>query len=147
MGFGIHPALADPPGADGPSDLVRSNRFLGVDLTVRVEQLKGAAGWSVASVAGELDVATAPKLREQLLAGIAEHGPRLVLDLSDVGFLDSTGLGVIVGVLKRVRSLGGDLRLVCPGENVRRVFEITALDRTMPLAASVEAVVAEVSEG
>lgn len=116
-----------------------------MDLSVQVEELTGADGWALARVAGELDVATAPKLREQLLAGIAKHGPRVVLDLSEVGFLDSTGLGVIVGVLKRVRSLDGDLRLVCPKASIRRVFEITALDRTMPLADSVDEVVADIS--
>ena len=64
-----------------------------------------------------------------------------MLDLDDVDFLDSTGLGVIVGVLKRARTLGGDLRLVCTRPAICRVFEITALDRTMPLAESAEAAV------
>lgn len=119
-----------------------------MDLSVQVEELSGTTdGWSLARVAGELDIATAPKLREQLLAAISAHGPRLVLDLGDVGFLDSTGLGVIVGVLKRARTLGGDLRLVCPTSSVRRVFEITALDRTMPLAGSVDEVLAELAGG
>jgi anti-sigma B factor antagonist len=110
-----------------------------VDLSVVVEEPSGPGdGWSVARVAGEVDIATAPKLREQLLAAVSRHGPRVVLDLTDVGFLDSTGLGVIVGVLKRTRTLGGDLRLVCPNPTIRRVFEITALDRTMPLADTVD---------
>ena len=119
-----------------------------MDLSVKVEDLDGDGdGWSVARVGGELDVATAPRLREQLLATISERGPRIVLDLGDVGFLDSTGLGVIVGVLKRARTLGGDLRLVCPNPSVRKVFEITALDRTMPLADSVDDALAGVAEG
>ena len=119
-----------------------------MDLSVQVEELSGKGdGWSCARVAGELDIATAPKLREQLLGAISAHGPQVVVDLTDVGFLDSTGLGVIVGVLKRARTLGGDLRLVCPNANIRRVFEITALDRTMPLADSVDDVLVELSGG
>ena len=111
-----------------------------MDLSVQVEELAGAGeGWAVARVAGELDVATAPRLREQLVAVLTDGRHHVVLDLSGVGFLDSTGLGVIVGVLKRARTLGGDLRLVCPNPTIRRIFEITALDRTMPLSDTVDA--------
>jgi anti-sigma B factor antagonist len=114
-----------------------------VDLSVQVEELTGADdGWSVARVAGEVDVATAPRLRETLLTALTEGRRHLVLDLTGVEFLDSTGLGVIVGLLKRARTLGGDLRLVCPNAAVRRVFEITALDRTMPLSDTVDAALA-----
>jgi anti-sigma B factor antagonist len=119
-----------------------------VDLSVQLEELSGPGdGWCLARVAGEVDVATAPKLREQLLAAISQHGPKVVLDLTEVGFLDSTGLGVIVGVLKRARTLGGDLRLVCPSPHLRRVFEITALDRTMPLSDTVDDVFAGIAGG
>ena len=119
-----------------------------MDLSVRVEGLSGPGdGWSLARVAGELDIATAPALREQLLRAIATHGPSLVLDLDDVAFLDSTGLGVIVGVLKRARTLGGDLVIAGASPAVRRVFEITALDRTLPLCSSVDEALAQVTAG
>jgi anti-sigma B factor antagonist len=114
-----------------------------VDLSVQVEELTGADDrWSVARVAGELDVATSPRLRELLVTALTEGRRHLVLDLTGVQFLDSTGLGVIVGLLKRARTLGGDLRIVCPNGSVRRVFEITALDRTMPLSDTVDAALA-----
>ena len=117
-----------------------------MDMTVQVDDLRG---WAVARVAGDLDVATAPRLREQLVRLITDGRVRVVLDLDDVDFLDSTGLGVIVGVLKRARTHGGDLRLVCTKPAIRKVFEITALDRTMPLAESAEAALAgaSVAEG
>jgi anti-sigma B factor antagonist len=106
-----------------------------VDVSVRVSEL---GRWAVARIDGDVDVASAPRVREQLISIVTERTPFVILDLDGVGFLDSTGLGVIVGVLKRARTHGGDLRLVCTQPNVRRVFEITALDRTMPLSASPE---------
>jgi anti-sigma B factor antagonist len=117
-----------------------------VDLSVRVDDLEG---WAVARVAGDIDVATAPRLRERLVGHISEGRTHLVLDLEAVDLLDSTGLGVIVGVLKRARTAGGDVRLVATRPGIRKVFEITALDRTMPLAESAEAAVhgAPVAEG
>lgn len=116
-----------------------------MDVSLRVSDL---GGWKVARIDGDIDVATAPRVREQLVTLLSDH-PHVVVDLDGVGFLDSTGLGVIVGVLKRARTLGGDLRLVCTQPSVRRVFEITALDRTMPLAASAEEAVAtsDLAEG
>jgi anti-sigma B factor antagonist len=111
-----------------------------VELSVQVDvepESPETADWTVVRVGGELDIATTPRLREQLVAAIAERGANVVLDLSGVAFLDSTGLGVLVGVLKRARTLGGDLRLAGAQPAVRRVFEITALDRTLPIADTV----------
>jgi anti-sigma B factor antagonist len=115
-----------------------------MDLSVRVDDVEG---WAVARVAGDVDVATAPRLRERLVALVAEGRTHLVVDLEEVDLLDSTGLGVLVGVLKRARTMGGDLRLVCTRPAIRKVFEITALDRTMPLADTVEAAVRGATAG
>lgn len=104
-----------------------------MDMTVGVEDLEG---WALVRVSGDVDVATAPRLREQLIGIISGGQPRLVLDLDGVDFLDSTGLGVVVSVLKRTRTHGGDLRLVCTRSSVRRIFELTGLDLAMPLADS-----------
>ncbi len=86
-------------------------------------------GWSLLAVSGEVDVATVPRLREQLHVLAAEGRNLIVVDLDGVDFLDSTGLGVLVGALKRVRSTDGELRLVCSQPRIRKVFEVTGLTK------------------
>jgi anti-sigma B factor antagonist len=100
-------------------------------------------GWTILAVSGELDMATAPTVREKLHSLLAEGSDKLVVDLDDVGFLDSTALGVLVGVLKRVRTQEGDLRLVCTQPRVLKVFEITRLDQAFTIRDSVDAAVTE----
>ena len=106
-----------------------------VDPTVTVAS-KG--DWTIVSVGGEIDVATAPALRERMIDLISDGSSRLVLDLDGVDFLDSTGLGVIVGALKRARGNGGDVRVACRTGHIRKVFELTGLDRALLLADTVD---------
>jgi anti-sigma B factor antagonist len=101
-------------------------------------QVSDVEEWTVVTVDGEIDVATSPTLRERLIGLVNEGSTRLVLDLEAVDFLDSTGLGTIVSVLKRTRTHGGDLRLVCTEARIRRLFEITGLDKALPLHASLD---------
>ncbi len=98
--------------------------------------------WSVITVAGELDVVGGPDLRQTVMTEIREGRHHLVLDLTGVDFIDSFGLGVVVGALKRTRLLDGDLRLVVPEPRVRRVFEVCDLDRVFQLHTTVDDAVA-----
>jgi anti-sigma B factor antagonist len=100
------------------------------------------ADWTVVRVFGEVDVATSPELRELLVGLVGDGSNRLVLDLDGVDFLDSTGLGIIISVLKRARTHGGDLRLVCSQARITRLFEITGLDKAVPLLPTLDAAVA-----
>ena len=82
---------------------------------------------AVVKVSGEVDLATSPRLRDALVEITDENEPRVVVDLEDVGFIDSTGIGVLVGGVKRARSHGGDLALVCTQRRILKVLEITGL--------------------
>jgi len=92
----------------------------------------------VLRVAGELDVVGAPELRQAVVSAVAEGIRLLAFDLSDVDFLDSFGIGVIIGALKRLRQRGGDMVVVCPSRRIRRVFEICDLDKILALHDSIE---------
>jgi anti-sigma B factor antagonist len=92
----------------------------------------------VLSVRGEIDVSTAPELRDRLLSVAAEGYSKVVVDLSQVSFLDSTALGVLVSGLKRFRAAGGDLLLVVTGRSVSKVLEITGLVEVFSIFESVE---------
>ena len=104
----------------------------------------GASQVTVVAVTGELDVASAPRLRQEVVTLASSGATLLVIDLGGVDFLDSTGLGVLLGALKRVRSSGGDLALARAEPQVAKVFEITRLGDILPLHPTVEAAVAAV---
>ena len=93
---------------------------------------------TVVQVTGEVDVYTAPKLREQLVSLVDAGRYHIIVDLDAVEFLDSTGLGVLVGGLKRVRTHDGSLRLVCSQERILKIFRITGLTKVFPIHDSVE---------
>ena len=87
----------------------------------------------VAHLDGELDVSTSEQLRSELLALIEDGCRSLVIDMSQLALIDSTGLGVLVGVLKRVLQHDGELILKAPGRSARKVFDITGLDRVFTI--------------
>ena len=92
---------------------------------------------TVLSVRGELDLYTAPALRDRVLVAADEGQRRLVIDLSGVPFMDSSGLGVIVACLKRLRESGGDLALVtAPGSPPSKLLSLTGLDRAIPTSST-----------
>lgn len=96
--------------------------------------------WTVLAVGGELDAVGAPALRQAVVAAVSTGETSLILDLTGVDFIDSFGVGAVVGALKRVRQRGGELALVCPAPRVRRVFELCDLDLILTLHDSLDAV-------
>ena len=95
-------------------------------------------GTVVLTLSGELDAYDAPALRATFTDAVSGLGEPVVvvLDLAAVSFLDSTVLGTIVGLLKRVRERDGELRVVLPGTAARRIFELTGLDRSLEVRSS-----------
>jgi anti-sigma B factor antagonist len=91
------------------------------------------AGWKVITATGQLDVATAPAFRQTLLEAQYGGGTQVALDFSGLEFLDSFGLGVVVGGVKRARTHEGELAIVCPPGRIRHVFELTGVDQLVRL--------------
>jgi anti-sigma B factor antagonist len=104
-----------------------------VDLSLETRQENDR---TVIEVGGEIDVYTAPKLRERIIELVDEGQYHLVVDLEKVEFLDSTGLGVLVGGLKRVRGHDGSLQLVCTQERLLKIFRITGLSKVFAIHGS-----------
>ncbi len=94
--------------------------------------------WTIIDVKGEVDVYTAPKLRETFVDLVEKGIHQIVVDLEGVEFLDSTGLGVLVGGLKRVKSHDGTLALVCTKPKILKVFSITGLAKVFPIHETVQ---------
>jgi anti-sigma B factor antagonist len=106
-----------------------------VDLTLST---RNEGDRTVVAVGGEIDVYTAPKLREHLIDLVSAGSYHLIIDMEKVDFLDSTGLGVLVGGLKRVRSHEGSLHLVCTQDRILKIFRITGLTKVFPIHATVD---------
>jgi len=81
----------------------------------------------VVDVGGEIDVYTAPKLRDKITELVGDGHHNLVIDMENVDFLDSTGLGVLVGGLKKVRAHDGTMELICSQDRLLKIFRITGL--------------------
>ena len=99
-------------------------------------------GIEVVNVEGEIDIYTAPRLRELLIDLASKGSYQLIVNLEKVGFLDSTGLGVLVGGVKRVRAHDGSLDLVCTQQRILKIFRITGLTKVFGIYETVDQAVA-----
>lgn len=108
----------------------------GVDVDVKRSEVEGRA--VVLRPTGRLNLTTATLLRQSVAAEVDEGRTKVVLDLAGVSFVDSSGLGAIVGGLKSARQAGGDLRIAAAGEQVRTVLDLTNLDRVLRPHGTVE---------
>ena len=102
-----------------------------MNFDVKTEPLENDA--FVISLSGEVDLYTAPEFKQQLLDVIGQGAKHVVVDFSNTTFIDSTTLGVLVGGVKRLRTNGGQLSLVCSDRNITKIFEITGLDRVFTI--------------
>jgi anti-sigma B factor antagonist len=101
-----------------------------------VEVKSPVNGTAVVAVQGEADLHTAQELRAAINDAIDGGATSLVVDLSETTFIDSMTLGVLLGAVKRLRPIGGRVSVVCTDANIRRIFEITLLDRVFAMHRS-----------
>lgn len=93
--------------------------------------------WVVIAVSGEVDMATGPSLRDDILAAFAAGNHRIVLDLSAVTFMDSSGLGALLGSHRRARLMEGEIKLAAPSSRVQEILRLTNLDRVFDVHPTV----------
>jgi anti-sigma B factor antagonist len=96
----------------------------------------------IVRMTGDLDVATAPELRSHLLTLIEDGQAALTVDLDGLDFMDSSGIGVLLGALKRARTKDGEVTLICSNELLLTVLSITGLNSVFPIYDSVESLLA-----
>jgi anti-sigma B factor antagonist len=102
-----------------------------MDFSIETEHV--GDGKHVIALTGEVDLYTAPELKQQLVDVIGNGAKDVIVDFSRTTFIDSTTLGVLVGGVKRLRPGGGRLSIVCSDRNITKIFEITGLDRVFTI--------------
>lgn len=101
---------------------------------------------AVCSASGELDAYTAPDLRDSLDEMLAEGDAWIVVDLTELTYLDSTGLGILVGTAKKCRQASGDLAVACARPNLLRIFQISGTQEILNVVADVTAAAGRLTE-
>ena len=102
---------------------------------------------SVITILGELDIATSPKVRELLSEAARDGDPPLVIDLTGCEFVDSTGLATLLHGAKPAQNGESNVALVCTGGEVRKLLELTAIDRTIPVYETLDSAIDAVLAG
>jgi anti-sigma B factor antagonist len=114
---------------------------MGDALTITVRSERGVV---IAAVTGEIDISTVAQLRERLFE-LADNGGTLIVDLNRVTFIDSAGLGALVGTARRAAAHGGSLHAVCSQPQTRKLLWMTGVDRRIPLESSLDEALASAS--
>jgi len=105
-------------------------------MNLRVETQTPREGVAIIALSGEADVYTSPTIKQQIVDLLNNGTTKLIVDLTSVEYLDSTGLGVLIGGLKRARERDGDLKLICENVRILRIFEITGLTKIFDIYRS-----------
>jgi anti-sigma B factor antagonist len=104
------------------------------ELTIEVRQERDLA---IVTAVGEIDIATVAQLRERLFE-LADSGQPVIVDLGEVGLVDSAGLGALVGAARRAAAHGGNLLVVSARPQIRQLFRVTGLDGQVPLIPTMD---------
>lgn len=114
-----------------------------MELSMQSERTEDGA--AIITVAGELDLYTAPRLKEQLLSIMEDGVLKIVVDMTGIHFIDSSALGVLIGAVKRLKPKGGTLVLVSVDENVNWIFQITGLNSVFDIYTTRDAALAAIA--
>lgn len=106
-----------------------------MELDIKTEREDGVCRMTLR---GEVDIYTSPQLKQEIVDTVEDGCKNLLIDLDQVAFIDSSGLGVLVGGLRRVKERSGTLRLVCTRDNILKIFRITGLDKVFPVFSTLE---------
>lgn len=106
-----------------------------MELEIKTQHNEGVC---TLALEGEVDVYTAPKLKESLVSAIEDGCVNVIVDMDKVSFIDSSGLGVLVSALRRARERDGAVRIVCGRDNILKIFRITGLDKVFPIFSNME---------
>jgi anti-sigma B factor antagonist len=110
-----------------------------LDIAVRRER-----GFVVVKATGVIDISTVSRLRERLFEQ-ADAGSPLIVDLEQITFIDSAGLGALIGASRRAEEHGGTLHAVCARPHTRKLLWLTGVDRRIPLSSSLDGAVASIA--
>lgn len=113
-----------------------------MDLRIKVRDSNGTP---VIELGGELDAYTCSRFREAVIEVIQNGHTNIIINMEDVEYIDSSGLGTLVGGLKRVSEQKGTIAIICASTQIKKVFEITGLERVFPIYHNEEDAVSEIS--
>jgi anti-sigma B factor antagonist len=114
---------------------------MAIEFAIEDRRLSGGA--HVVAVSGEVDIFTAPEFKQRVMMAIAAGAERVIVDLTDTSFIDSSSLGVLIGAHRRLSAQDGRLVVVCNCEAIVKTFKITGLDGVFELVDSVDAALAD----
>lgn len=109
---------------------------MGIDFDIGERRV--GSDTHIVSVSGEIDLFTAPEFKQAVIAAIDGGADRVIVDLAEVSFIDSSSLGVLIGAHRRLKGRGGELIVACDREPILKTFKITGLDGVFRLVASVD---------
>ena len=111
-------------------------------MNLKIDPRRLSDGMQALDLEGEVDVYTAPLLRQAIVDQVEAGTKHLLINLGKVEYLDSTGLGILIGGVKRLKEQGGSLRLVGPSARITRIFEITGLNKIFDVYSDEQAALA-----
>lgn len=116
-----------------------------MSVTFSITTDDAGGGRQVVAVSGDVDLFTVPQLKERMAEAIESGRVLLAIDLSHTSFIDSSGLGALIGAHGRVRERGGRLVLFAVGDDVARALELTGLDQVLPVFGAREDALADLA--